>query len=76
MPVLFWRHVIRSSDAGTSKIYLLIQHFGNPEISKFDLVIGYEYVGGFQIAMKDTFVVHVKNGEGDLSSPVNDLTLG
>jgi len=73
MPILLRRHIIRSSYAGAGEVYLLIQNFRNSKISKFDFIIWNENVWCFEIAVQNTFVMHVENGKSNLDRIVNDL---
>lgn len=75
MLVLLGGHIVRCADAGGCQIYFLVKHFRYSEISQFGLTVQDEYVGGLEISVENSFVVHVENGQGYLCSPIDYLFL-
>ena len=72
MFVLFRGHVVGSADAGASQVLVLVQDLRDAEISEFHFFVKDEDVGGLQVAVKNSLIVHVEYGECDLCGPLEN----
>lgn len=75
MSVLLRRHVVRRTDAGACQIDFLIKYFRDSKIAKLDSLIGDEDVGGLEIPMQYSLIMHIKDSKCDLRGPIYDLLL-
>lgn len=73
MIVLLWRHVIRRADVRLGQVPHMVQNLADTEISQPDVSFQHEDVGRFQVSVQNFLLMHVKNGQSDLSQPVHNF---
>lgn len=73
MIVLLWRHVIRRADVRLGQVPHMVQDLADTEISQPDVSFQHEDVGRFQVSVQNFLLMHVKNGQSDLSQPVHNF---
>jgi hypothetical protein len=75
MLILLRGHIVGCSDISAGQVNGLVQDLSDSEITQFDHIITQEYIGRFQVPMQYSFVMHIKDGEGNLTSPIDNLWL-